>query len=138
MKNNQRLTPTSTPDLVSTTFCQALGRNTHILIASHISFNLNFIDFEINSLLTVVGLIVFDVFIGPQLLLRCERHPTEVIHVSKASHFNRIPQGGCTLPCQTLMECGHKCPQICHATDENHALFKCQEPCLRSLLVLHF
>ncbi|GCB62108.1 hypothetical protein scyTo_0000002 [Scyliorhinus torazame] len=36
--------------------------------------------------------------IGPSLLLTCQNHPKTMTLVSKAEDFNKVPEGGCSLP----------------------------------------
>jgi hypothetical protein len=39
--------------------------------------------------------------------------------------------------CFSKMSCGHICPKICHLSDRDHVLFKCQESCTRFCPVGH-
>jgi hypothetical protein len=39
--------------------------------------------------------------------------------------------------CSSKMSCGHICPKICHLSDRDHILFKCQESCTRFCPVGH-
>lgn len=42
------------------------------------------------------------------------------------------PYGGCKRPCQSRLECGHKCGLSCHGgLDKHHKLVKCRRPCGR-------
>ncbi|KAG8335747.1 NFX1-type zinc finger-containing protein 1 [Homalodisca vitripennis] len=69
--------------------------------------------------------------VGGALTLRCERHPSEMIQVSTAQQFSKSPQGGCLLKCDTILECGHLCPRVCHIIDRYHTEYKCSQSCER-------
>ncbi|XP_026285880.1 NFX1-type zinc finger-containing protein 1 [Frankliniella occidentalis] len=68
------------------------------------------------------------------LELRCEVHSTITV-VTDASDFKNVPEGGCLLQCNTLMQCSHICAQMCHSTDRKHLNFQCLEPCPRPVCV---
>ncbi|RUS21170.1 hypothetical protein BC937DRAFT_93413 [Endogone sp. FLAS-F59071] len=57
-------------------------------------------------------------------------HPRQHREIKNVADFDATPDGGCTEPCGTLLECGHLCPKLCHQRD--HALIKCEKPCQRS------
>ncbi|XP_018613052.2 NFX1-type zinc finger-containing protein 1-like [Scleropages formosus] len=67
--------------------------------------------------------------IGEALSLRCENHPDTITTVSKAEHFAKVPHGGCSLPCEYRLDCGHVCARQCHPTDADHKLYKCMKAC---------
>jgi len=68
---------------------------------------------------------------GTALELQCPRHPDRPLLVSEPDHFAQLcPDGGCNLPCDTRLKCGHKCLGRCHS-DLLHGIFKCMEPCPR-------
>ena len=40
--------------------------------------------------------------------------------------FDRVPEGGCQLPCGTRLErCGHVCRLLCHGYDKDHREYRC-------------
>ncbi|XP_024415123.2 NFX1-type zinc finger-containing protein 1 [Desmodus rotundus] len=67
--------------------------------------------------------------IGQTLRLCCQNHPDTYTLVSKASDFQRVPEGGCTLPCEFRLDCGHVCTRACHPYDPLHKKFQCMKPC---------
>ncbi|XP_043397834.1 NFX1-type zinc finger-containing protein 1 [Chelonia mydas] len=66
---------------------------------------------------------------GEGLTLVCQNHPDTKTVVKESSDFSKIPDGGCTLQCQTRLECGHPCVRCCHPHDRDHGLYVCQFPC---------
>ncbi|KAK8017054.1 NFX1-type zinc finger-containing protein 1 [Apiospora rasikravindrae] len=71
--------------------------------------------------------------IGNQLELECPRHPGSSLLVSEADHFlQHSPEGGCNLPCDERLPCGHACMYRCHS-DMLHNAAKCLDPCPRPL-----
>ncbi|KAJ8272642.1 hypothetical protein GJAV_G00091700 [Gymnothorax javanicus] len=70
---------------------------------------------------------------GKALSLRCENHPGTITEVSKPEDFSKVPLGGCDLPCEYRLDCGHVCTRPCHPTDSDHKLFKCEKPCTKIL-----
>uniref|UniRef100_A0A8C3VVW4 NFX1-type zinc finger-containing protein 1 n=1 Tax=Catagonus wagneri TaxID=51154 RepID=A0A8C3VVW4_9CETA len=67
--------------------------------------------------------------IGPVLRLCCQNHPDTHTLVSKASDFQKVPEGGCSLPCEFRLGCGHVCTRACHPYDSLHKEFQCMKPC---------
>ena len=67
--------------------------------------------------------------IGEALELVCSKHPDRKIHARVADDFKSAPEGGCTLPCEFRLPCGHSCTRVCHPDDSDHALYKCQKDC---------
>lgn len=67
--------------------------------------------------------------IGPTLRLCCQNHPETHTLVSKASDFQNVPEGGCSLPCEFRLSCGHVCTRACHPYDSSHKEFQCRKPC---------
>ena len=71
---------------------------------------------------------------GPGLPLYCPNHPdNEGIDAVTFKDFNQVPEGGCTLPCEYRMPCGHTCPLVCHGYDPEHRNIKCTKPCAKIL-----
>ena len=75
--------------------------------------------------------------IGESLQLVCKNHPDRVIQAKVADDFKKAPEGGCTLPCQFRLPCGHVCERVCHPDDSDHTLYKCQKDCLTELCFEH-
>lgn len=71
--------------------------------------------------------------IGSSLSLCCPKHPKMVIDASTADDFKKAPQGGCLLPCEFRLQCGHACTMFCHPMDRDHTEFRCKKPCLKEL-----
>ncbi|XP_047105810.1 NFX1-type zinc finger-containing protein 1-like [Schistocerca piceifrons] len=69
--------------------------------------------------------------IGRHLTLKCQVHPSENTKVASASDFKAVPEGGCSLPCEAELPCGHKCQSVCHVQDRYHEKTKCSFPCQR-------
>ena len=68
---------------------------------------------------------------GTKLQLQCPRHTSTEILVEKPEDFLILaPDGGCTLPCEKRLACGHACTGRCHS-DALHSAVKCLEPCPR-------
>ena len=69
--------------------------------------------------------------IADHLPLQCPRHPETAIQVKSADDFLRYsPEGGCDLKCADRLECGHSCPNRCHAQTLHENVW-CPEPCLK-------
>ncbi|KAI2609251.1 hypothetical protein GGR54DRAFT_382142 [Hypoxylon sp. NC1633] len=69
--------------------------------------------------------------VGRELELQCPRHPDKPLLVSKADDFLRVaPEGGCILPCDRRLPCGHSCVNRCHHENLHNAVM-CLEPCPR-------
>ena len=67
--------------------------------------------------------------IGRSLPLECKRHQKTTM-VTIAKDFDQVSEGGCCLPCNFRLECGHMCPLKCHTNNiECHDIYKCKEPC---------
>ncbi|KXZ53505.1 hypothetical protein GPECTOR_7g955 [Gonium pectorale] len=65
--------------------------------------------------------------------VKCVNHGTE-IEIPEPGDFQRLAgDGGCQLPCNQAMPCGHTCPRRCHADDRAHAHVLCSKPCQRLL-----
>ncbi|KAM9068296.1 NFX1-type zinc finger-containing protein 1 [Sarcophilus harrisii] len=71
--------------------------------------------------------------IGSALMLCCQNHPDTHTLVSKATDFHQVPEGGCSLPCEFRLSCGHVCTRACHPYDSNHKEFQCMKPCQKIL-----
>uniref|UniRef100_UPI00358EECEB NFX1-type zinc finger-containing protein 1-like n=1 Tax=Myxine glutinosa TaxID=7769 RepID=UPI00358EECEB len=67
----------------------------------------------------------------PSLPLQCQIHRSRAM-ISKGSDFEQVaPDGGCSLPCDTHLDCGHVCRLWCHPFDRNHEEYRCYKPCQR-------
>ncbi|XP_077192287.1 NFX1-type zinc finger-containing protein 1 [Paroedura picta] len=71
--------------------------------------------------------------IGRSLLLSCQNHPGTRTAVACAADFSRVPEGGCSLPCEYRLSCGHVCPRACHPYDLQHKEVQCMKPCPKVL-----
>ncbi len=66
--------------------------------------------------------------IGNALELYCQNHKKKNL-VSEASDFSQVAEGGCDLPCDYRLECGHVCPRACHIYDNEHKTVTCPKKC---------
>ncbi|XP_038210049.1 NFX1-type zinc finger-containing protein 1-like [Zerene cesonia] len=71
--------------------------------------------------------------IGTTLELRCESHPDNITQIESHTDFEKVPEGGCMLKCNSNLPCSHACKLICHAYDRNHEQIQCTENCERIL-----
>ncbi|OWK52296.1 NFX1-type zinc finger-containing protein 1 [Lonchura striata] len=71
--------------------------------------------------------------IGQSLELCCQNHPGTKTKVSTGEDFNNVPEGGCTLPCEFRLSCGHACTRVCHPYDPEHKKYQCLKPCQKVL-----
>ncbi|NWH37090.1 ZNFX1 protein, partial [Chloropsis hardwickii] len=71
--------------------------------------------------------------IGQSLELCCQNHPGTKTLVSTGEDFNRVPEGGCTRPCEFRLSCGHVCARACHPYDPEHKNYQCLKPCQKVL-----
>lgn len=67
--------------------------------------------------------------IGFHLPLTCDKHQNKEF-VSKPEDIKEL-NGGCRLPCETVLDCGHPCPVKCHGY--SHSLIQCKERCAKTL-----
>ncbi|XP_041454409.1 NFX1-type zinc finger-containing protein 1-like [Lytechinus variegatus] len=67
--------------------------------------------------------------IGDVLNLQCYNHPHNKTDVKRAADFQKVPNGGCGIPCGTLLNCGHVCVNLCHPVDRLHENYICPKPC---------
>ncbi|CAJ1050338.1 NFX1-type zinc finger-containing protein 1 isoform X2 [Xyrichtys novacula] len=74
--------------------------------------------------------------IGKALTLRCQNHPDKEISASSAKDFKDAPEGGCTLPCEYRLNCGHVCARVCHPYDPEHKKYRCRKACPKTLCEL--
>ncbi|KAJ8358613.1 hypothetical protein SKAU_G00151380, partial [Synaphobranchus kaupii] len=74
--------------------------------------------------------------VGPALTLCCQNHPGTRTLVSRADDFRQAPEGGCALPCEFRLDCGHVCTRACHPYDADHKKFECTKPCQKVLCTL--
>ena len=71
--------------------------------------------------------------IGDALELVCENHPESTIMAKTSADFKKAPEGGCMLPCDYRLDCGHVCEVACHPVDREHEEYTCRKKCLRLL-----
>lgn len=68
--------------------------------------------------------------VGCGLTLCCLNHPDRKIEVKDPSDFSQAPEGGCLMPCESRLNCGHMCKRYCHPIDD-HDEYKCLEQCTK-------
>jgi hypothetical protein len=61
------------------------------------------------------------------LFLPLQVHTDKLTPVSSAEDFLQIPEGGCTLPCNYMLKCGHTCHKQCHISDRQHNSYHCKQ-----------
>ncbi|NXI98154.1 ZNFX1 protein, partial [Psophia crepitans] len=71
--------------------------------------------------------------IGHALTLCCQNHPETKTLVSTAADFSKVPEGGCTRPCEFRLSCSHVCMRVCHPYDPEHKDYRCLKPCQKVL-----
>lgn len=59
----------------------------------------------------------------------CQQHGTRITPEleSPRAFLERAPHGGCCLPCNETLPCGHTCTLRCHAYDREHKHVACSE-----------
>uniref|UniRef100_A0A914Y5S2 NFX1-type zinc finger-containing protein 1 n=1 Tax=Panagrolaimus superbus TaxID=310955 RepID=A0A914Y5S2_9BILA len=66
-----------------------------------------------------------------ELTVRCQMHQNEQI----IQHYNdfdtKCREGGCNIPCNGRLECGHQCIKPCHVEDMDHTKQNCLKSCER-------
>jgi cold shock CspA family protein len=65
--------------------------------------------------------------LSSQFVLQCQNHPGKFTKVSKDVDFKLVEDGGCDKTCNQTMECGHRCPRLCHPYP--HTEIVCYQPC---------
>ena len=75
--------------------------------------------------------------VGNALPLACQNHPRTITNVSNATDFNKAPNGGCSVPCQARLNCGHCCEQLCHPQDPKHEEYDCRKRCAKTCVRGH-
>ncbi|XP_063071469.1 NFX1-type zinc finger-containing protein 1 isoform X2 [Engraulis encrasicolus] len=73
---------------------------------------------------------------GAALTLSCQNHPERRTRVASYEDFAHVPEGGCSLPCEFRLDCGHVCTRACHPYDPEHKEFQCVKECPRVLCEL--
>ena len=68
---------------------------------------------------------------GTRLKLVCHNHPDTGTEVSLSSDFMKVPEGGCSRPCEARLPCGHACSMSCHPRDPQHEEYRCLKPCTK-------
>lgn len=77
----------------------------------------------------IVRVLQKDNAIGDTMEVYCQNHPDTRFAVAKDADFKQMPEGGCTLPCDARLKCGHTCPSTCHIADREHELINCSKIC---------
>ncbi|XP_055891385.1 NFX1-type zinc finger-containing protein 1-like [Biomphalaria glabrata] len=73
-----------------------------------------------------------DNFFGQGLPVQCSSHPENIAIIKTADGFKSRDGGGCGLPCNFLLKCGHQCQLKCHGHDLKHERYKCTVPCTKT------
>lgn len=71
--------------------------------------------------------------VGSFLTLSCQNHPETRTLVSSSNDFLKVPEGGCSKPCEYRLDCGHVCIRMCHPYDADHKKYKCNKDCPKVL-----
>ena len=74
--------------------------------------------------------------IGAALTTYCQNHKNTKVEMFTAQDFRKAPEGGCTLPCDFRLDCGHKCEMVCHPVDREHREYVCGKPCTKEVCSL--
>ena len=74
--------------------------------------------------------------IGPALPTYCQNHKKTKVEMVTAKDFKNAPEGGCKLPCDFRLDCGHKCEMACHPVDPEHKEYVCQKLCNKEVCTL--
>ncbi|MCJ8729395.1 hypothetical protein PDJAM_G00105760 [Pangasius djambal] len=74
--------------------------------------------------------------VGRFLTLSCQNHPETQTLVSSSNDFSKVPEGGCSKPCEYRLDCGHVCIRMCHPYDADHKKYKCTKDCPKVLCEL--
>ncbi|KAK3789138.1 hypothetical protein RRG08_012128 [Elysia crispata] len=69
--------------------------------------------------------------VGDGLPVVCPNHPDQVKTMFCASDFDSRPLGGCGVPCNYMLKCGHLCDRKCHVFDQLHKQYICNKPCTK-------
>ncbi|CAG2255345.1 unnamed protein product [Mytilus edulis] len=68
--------------------------------------------------------------IGKGLFLYCQNHPEkQEIQAISPTDFLKAPDGGCGIPCEFRLNCGHACRFRCHSFDRDHIEYECMKNC---------
>jgi hypothetical protein len=70
---------------------------------------------------------------GQTIEIYCQKHSDKEVSMKTTVVRYDVdipPEGGCTLQCGEMMDCGHPCPNICHIS--SHEEITCRESCKRS------
>lgn len=75
--------------------------------------------------------------ISTGLHLTCGIHPRNDLIACNPADFNKRPEGGCDVPCEYRLPCGHACSLFCHLYDSNHERIVCSKNCEKKKLCGH-
>lgn len=71
-------------------------------------------------------------YVGDGIQLQCQIHTKSTFIARLPSDFEKYaPEGGCTVPCNYRLKCGHTCISRCHLQDQQHEKYECKQPCAR-------
>lgn len=70
--------------------------------------------------------------VGKGLKIYCNNHPdVQYTAILPQDFAINSPNGGCKLPCDVRLSCGHVCAQKCHINDREHLKYDCSKKCER-------
>jgi DNA polymerase III delta prime subunit len=65
--------------------------------------------------------------IGPELKLCCQKHRSSTSLIKTGLDIReKAKDGGCSLPCDAKLACGHSCKLLCHPSDKHFCCESCQ------------
>ena len=77
--------------------------------------------------------------VGESLGIHCNNHPEFMKRAKSPDDFAKyFPTGGCNLPCEFRLKCGHMCTLTCHSSDPDHEKYQCMELCNQQCPKGHF
>lgn len=66
--------------------------------------------------------------VGESLIIHCNNHPQFQNRAKYPGDFAKyFPIGGCHLPCEYRLKCGHVCTLTCHSFDPEHEKYMCKK-----------
>ena len=69
--------------------------------------------------------------------MSCGLHPENDLSIKKPTDFDSRTDGGCHLPCDYRLKCGHQCSLRCHPYDRDHKKYNCPKKCEKEMKCGH-